>query len=252
MAGRVPHGVRRAEQELETLLSTLDQPRPLTRDQAVVMGLALRGQRLYGAIRVLCRRGEWDSAAILLRALVEVTMLARWVEANPPLHVEMWLAEDERDMANGLEVVERLAVVRGLANPITAADRVRIGEARAEVKAIRMTAEAAGEAVRGSGSLIPNGPEMVKAVPDLADLYGVIYTRLTPTVHAGGRSFVMDRIETTAAGLRVRPGAPFQDSVLRTLSAPTLAFLLATVSRQCGLNIEAAATQIMLSRFGDG
>ena len=66
--------------------------------------------------------------------------------------------------------------------------------------------------------------------------------------HAAGRSFVHDRTERRADGQRyLKPGTPFDLASLRALSVPAICVLLASVSRQAGLGIEAECDAVRTS-----
>lgn len=249
MAARVAREVLAAERALPGLAGALDTPlaRLGTEERVVAIGLGLRGWSLYRGFRHALSGPSVLAAHIDLRAVLDVAILARWMEDDPELRVRLWFAEDQRDRLRGGELVAEFLRRRG--RPPTAPSPNWDPEAmEAEIRSAREAGLAAGLPLPRNGRrCLPTIEQMVQTVPDLWELYHVAYRHLSPVQHAGGRSFVGDTVEDRADGSYLRPGTPFAAPGLRALSVPALCLLLASVSRQAGLGIEAACDAVRMS-----
>jgi hypothetical protein len=65
----------------------------------VVLGIARQAFEVYRGLR---REAAADALGItgpiLLRSLADAAILLRWIQDNPPLRVEMYFAEDDRQL----------------------------------------------------------------------------------------------------------------------------------------------------------
>jgi hypothetical protein len=251
MPARVPREVVAAERRLPALAARLEIPLARLRgeEQVVALGLGLRGWSLYRGFRhALSGPSPPTAAHVDLRALLDVMILARWIEADPPLRVRLWFADDQRERLLGTELVEEWMRRRGQTPPGRSADFDQ-SAIEDEIRTARADAFGAGIKLPRSGRrCLPTLDDMVKTVPDLWEAYHIGYRHLRPMQHAAGRSFVRDRTERRADGQRyLKPGTPFDLASLRALSVPTICTLLASVSRQAGLGIEAECDAVRMS-----
>jgi len=239
---------RAAERDLVRLFPALDAEILNPSDeQLLAFGFGLRGRELYQDVRGLVNRRAFVAAAALERVMLDVMIIARWLEVAPKLHMQMWLGEDARHSMMGLEAIAELHERRlGQRLPINKSDRERLMTTTSEARAAGLAAkEPIGK--KKAASVLPAAWQMLEVAPDLWEAYRVAYPTLSAVVHAGGRSFVADRIVIDRRGkARMRPGAPFDASSLRALAVPIMCSLLATVSRQCGLGIEGAADTLRI------
>lgn len=240
---RVDSDTRDAEKQVERLLASLHVPveRTTTQENLVALGLGQRGQVLYRGFRRLVDRSMLVPAGALLRSLLDVTILVRWIEASPALHIQMWLGEDARQSRDGMSALVELNERRGRPLELEPGEVMELERLRDEARAAALAAH---EPIRKTGSILPNGEQMMRAVPDLWEAYKVAYRVLSPLVHAGGRSFTGDRLDETEEGVFLRSGAPFGGAHLRSLAVPIVAMLVASVSRQCGLGLGKAADEL--------
>jgi hypothetical protein len=90
-----------------------DRPATSCHDSAPELGLGYRGRHLYRAFRTLIDRSMLVAAGALLRTVLDVAIIIRWIEANPDLHVKMWFGEDARQSRLLMEAVIELHRRRG-------------------------------------------------------------------------------------------------------------------------------------------
>ena len=85
------------------------------------------------------------------------------------------------------------------------------------------------------------------SVDHLWEVYNIAYRTLSASTHAGALSFVRDEIRLRRDGTHLAPRAPWDGWSLRALGVPTITMLLATVSRQVGLGVEAECDAVRLA-----
>jgi hypothetical protein len=249
MAARIPREVLAAEKRLPALAAALELPIERLSGQPafVAAGLGRRGWTLYRGFRhALSGPTPTIAAAVDLRALLDVTILTRWIEDDPQLRIRLWFAEDDRHRLNGEKAIKEFSKRRGQPPPPPPDDDP--AEVRAEIDAVRQEGRAAGVALPKEGRVLPDLERMAHAVDHLWELYHIAYRILSPIVHAGGRSFTGDRIVRRQDGLRyLELGVPFDEASLRALAVPAICMLLASVSRQAGLGIETECDEMRMS-----
>jgi hypothetical protein len=250
MPARIPREVVAAERRLPALAAAIDVPldRAPTEEKVLAIGLGLRGWHLYRGFRhALSGPTPLLAAHVDLRTLLDVTILTRWIEDDPKLRVQLWFADDRRELLLATELVRRFLVRRGQPVPPTLAVRDQ-SAIEAEIRQAKAAGRAAGIPLPRDGRrVLPQIEQMVQAVPDLWEVYNVGYRQLSPVQHAGGRSFMKDAVEGRVDGRHLKPGAPFERDSLRALSVPAVCMLFASVSRQVGLGIEAECDAIRMS-----
>jgi hypothetical protein len=243
---QVPREVKEGEAQLTEFARGLSRPIDgLTRPQVVALGLGNRGWSLYRGFRHALNGPSLNAAHVDLRSVLDVTILARWMEVDPALRVRLWLAEDSRQQILGGDAYSELRQRRG--NPsvevFPPAERTAMKD---EIASARTAAKLAGLAVGDAGSVLPNEYEMAREVDHLWELYNIAYRSLSPSMHAGGRSFVGDEVVKRADGHHLVHKSPFASAALRSLAVPTVCMLFASVSRQVGLGIEAECDAVRL------
>lgn len=178
--------------------------------------------------------------------MLDVTMLARWIEGDPPLRVRLWMAEDDRGRLASVTGYERYAKRRGQ-RPEVLFTAEQSKQMREEIEAARRAGLAAGVPLKSAGSVLPTGEQMAQDVDNLWELYNIGYRTLSPLSHADARSFSSDKFVKRRDGIHLEHEPPFDEVALRALAVTTVCMLLATVSRQTGLGIESAADKIRLA-----
>lgn len=234
--------VRRAETAIRAWFPALDAP-VTSREQTVVVGLGLRGIALYrGLIHACSGPTPTIAAEADLRALVDLVILIRWIEMAPALHIDMWLAEDDRGRITLGEKWGEMHRRRGSsAGPAFTSEEV--ATMREGLAKVRAAARTAGEHVGEKGAMMPSIEHMAAATDDLFEAYQIAYRSLSPSSHSGARSFVRDTAEQRADGWHLKPSAAWEPLHLRALGVPLMCFLVASVSRQLSLNLETRADQ---------
>jgi hypothetical protein len=249
MTTRIPREVLAAEKRLPALAASLELPieRLSGHPPFVAVGLGRRGWTLYRGFRhALSGPTPTIAADVDLRALLDVTILARWIEDDPELRIRLWMAEDDRHRLTAWEKATEFAERRERASP--PAPPWDEAEERAALAAARQHARKAGIPIPRDGRVLPDLERMVQAVPDLWELYHIGYRVLSPMTHAGGRSFTGDKIVKRRDGLHyLELGVPFDQPTLRSIAIPAVCMLLASVSRQAGLGIEEECDAVRMS-----
>lgn len=215
----------------------------------VAVGLGLRARNLYRSIR---HAGAADAiaAAAVVRALVEVGILIGWIEIDPVPRIRMWLAEDDR---NRLIVADRTVELHGrrgrsLTPVFSDGDRATMRDAIAEA---RRLGESSGAPRRGS--VMPSLEIMARAVPDLWELYEIAYRSLSPTTHTAPSSMAFDDFETRPDGVHLVTPPAYSIEAVSALAAGVICYVVESVSRQAGLDleIEARDARLAVTRWPD-
>jgi hypothetical protein len=208
---------------------------------AVALGIARQGFELYRGLR---REAAADplgiTGTILLRSLAEAAILVRWIEGDPPLRVDMYFAEDDRQRLADAEPFRQFRARRGRPNePVYSAEQ--IAEMQANMATVRARAVAAGEPIgEKRGSLLPPIEVMAQKTGDSAvwEAYEVIYRVTSPWTHTAGMALGSHRMEQRPDGPHLVIGGPYRDLHLRAMASPLMAHLVGSTSRICGLGLE--------------
>lgn len=232
--------VKATEKVVRAWLPALDAP-VTNREHMVVVGLGLRGVALYRGLLHACSGPSPTVAAdAVLRTLIDLVILIRWVETSPRLHIDMWLAEDDRNRIHLGKMWNEMHRRRG-SDAAAAFTPEEVAAIQAGIAETRAKAREAGEPIPARGSVMPSIERMSEVTPDLFEAYQVAYRSLSPSSHSGARSFVRDAAEERGDGLHLRPAAAWDRWHLRALAVSVMCFLVASVSRQLGLGLEKEA-----------
>jgi hypothetical protein len=227
----------RAERRLDELLRLVDVPVDgMSGPEMVPVGLAMRSQDLYRGFKHSLSGAPLVTAAAILRSIVDLAILAAWLEQDPEGRIECWFAEDDRMSMIAVDAVVELSERRGRKRPNSYTDEER-AELLAGFEEIRPIARAAGIPLR-KPSLMPTTYEMAAAIPTAWELY-LAFRVFSPWVHASGRSFASDELEQRKDGTHLKRGFPFPKEALRGMAATSMLYLMACTSRQIGLGWEA-------------
>lgn len=237
----LPH----VESRLELLADRLDPPvDQLNAGQQIVLSLGLHGRELYAGVRQACTAGSVATAMVVLRPAVEDAILVRWLESDLPMHSEMWLAEDNRNLLVGADAFEELRRRRG--RPLSVRSPDETVAMRGHIKSVRKKAVMKGEPINpDKGSVLPSVEQMVDLKDNaLWEAYQVAYRSLSPYTHSGGRAFVGYRYERRVDGTHLVAGHDWTTSAIRGLAATTFLLTIECISRVCELGIEDEAASM--------
>lgn len=216
-----------------------------TEAQAFVIAFAIRGIRYHeDAMRLAPRSPE--AAVGLVRSLIDLTILARWIEGAPRRRLALYKAEDDLGRIKMARDYDAIRATRGHppVSPFTAREIWRF-ERRA--KWLRRLAVHHKERVssKDGDALVPSIRGRAELGGDERELY-FMFGMLSKQVHLTGRSFVGDRLEKRADGHHLRPKAAVKAELIRGVAVPAVAMLLASASRRLGLGFEVALDDLRL------
>ncbi len=226
------------EGRLEDLGQALDVVGPSTPFGIVALGFGHRARSLWLGLRHASTGPSDASVQLILRALVEMTILLPWLAKDPDLNPRLWVAEAERQMLKMFRIAPTHASPRLAAGLIDVGTPERIAEFErtvADARAAAMAAEVTGVGRRGS--VVPSLAEMVKVVdtPAAREAYGIAYNYLSGFTHSGARAL---GVHATPDGVLLDDGAPGDTLPDRAMGAIAHAMILELVSEIAGLGIE--------------
>jgi uncharacterized protein DUF5677 len=237
-----------AEADVLKLARALDRP---VRDEEYTLtqlALAARSRSLLAGFIALADGAEPIAAFALLRPMVEINILMRFLTKNPELHLELWHAEGERNVLAMVDEHDANEALRDRwgQSPLTTVERAA---RRNTVAAARQQAQAAGVVGVGkSGSVLPTTKAQLAAInePGANEAYTFAYRALSPDPHAGARAVLRGRLDRPGDGTASYRDDVSADDVLpaRALALTTFASTLAIASDVLGLGIEVAANEI--------
>lgn len=216
-----------------------------TEAQAFAIAFALRGIGYYeDAMRLAPRSPE--AAVGLVRSLIDLTILARWIEGAPSRRLALYKAEDDLGRVKMSRDYDAIRATRGHppATPFTPQEIWRF-DRRAHW--LRRLAVHYKERVspKDSDPLVPSIRARAELGGDEREQY-FMFGMLSKQVHLAGRSFVGDRLERRTDGHHLRPKAAVAADLIRGVAVPAIAMLLASASRQLDLGLEVALDDLRL------
>jgi hypothetical protein len=226
------------ERRLEDLGRALDVSGQSTPFRTVAIGFGHRARSFWLGLRHASTGPSHASVQLILRAMVEMTILLPWLAKDPDLHPRLWVAEAKRQT---LKIIQNAPTH---ANPRLAAGVAQVGtlERNAEfalaVAEARTAAIAAGvTGVGRRGRLVPSLADMVKVIdtPAAREAYGIAYGVLSSYTHSGPGALGM---RVTADGVLLEDGPPENALADRALAAVAYAVILELVSEIAQLGIE--------------
>jgi hypothetical protein len=235
----------RVEADLLVLSNRLDGPVEDNLVHRSLITLGTQATSLFRGFMALARSDTPVAALALLRPMVEINLLVRFIVAGQKLHAEIWIAEGELQSLKPLrEVVSdpELAAKHGQGIDMAAdwaAERERYVE---EVRSRALLAGVVGVR-RGPGErVMPSMRTIAFNHGDLAtrEAYALAYRPLSHAVHGSSRAFNIGHFAQVGAG-RVRfievtdPAGEIRSH--RALNATTYASTLCVLSKPLGLNV---------------
>jgi hypothetical protein len=226
---------------LDTPVDDADYPRAL-------VTLGQRTRTLFLGSREL-HSGEVPTAArVLLRPMVEINLLVRFLRKNPELHTELWHAEGARNAAT--IVTEHRASATLTARwgqaPI---DESELEELDRKVREARKRAREVGVSGVGErGGVLPTAVQQLDTIQESAanEAYTFAYRLQSSDVHSGPRT-----VQAGAWEVRNDGTASYRDELSDRRRLSTRVFVVAVfastlelVAAELGLPIEAQAREV--------
>lgn len=209
-----------------------------TQDAMEALLIGSRGVELYRAALLIAKASP-NAALVLVRSLVELSILGTWLAVNPALHIRMWQAETGRlmlrDAAAFRSYLQSFGDVGEVIEAGIAADmKARIASARA-------TALDAGEPIFQKGRVIPALERMARIDPDLADTYQVLYRQASPWTHSGAWSMGGATFDHQGSWKRLRSGHGWGATGVELTAVPSMIRVVIAVSQVANLGIHSRA-----------
>jgi hypothetical protein len=237
-----------AEKRLLTLARTLDAPVSATDYTLALVTLGQRTRTLFRGFLELQGGSARVASRLLLRPIVEINILLRFLARDPDLHTELWQAEAERNTITTIQELhadEHLAERWSLAPlPPEALDdrKLIVAEARAKGR------EAKVPGVTKNGTVMPGTYQQRKLLKEHAadEAYIMAYRILSWDMHVSPRTFQIGSYEPRNDGsVSYSEEIPPADSVAeRALAVAMMASMLKLVGTGLGLPIVEEADDI--------
>jgi hypothetical protein len=237
-----------AEHDVLELAKALDELVEADEYHLTQLALAARSRSLLRGFIELAEGPAAIAAFALLRPMVEINILMRFLSKSPDLHLELWHAEGDRGvlaMVNEYSGRDFLRERWGDA-PLRPEERATLA---ASVTAARERGRQAGVVGIGkSGSVLPTTVDQPRTInePGADEAYTLAYRTLGADVHAGSHAFIRGTLER-----RDNRTASYSDDVepadllpARTLALTTFASTLAIASRELALGLEEAVDEV--------
>jgi hypothetical protein len=237
-----------AEHDVFELARALDEPVEADEYHLTQLALAARSRSLLRGFIELAEGPAAMAAFALLRPVVEINILMRFLSKSPVLHLALWHAEGDRGvlaMVNDYNGHDFLRERWGHA-PLTQEERETLA---ASVTAARERAHQAGVVGVGkSGSVLPTTVAQLRAInePGADEAYTLAYRTLGADVHAGSRAFIRGSVERRDNGTAFYSDVVQPADLLpaRALALTTFASTLAIASQELALGLEEAVDEV--------
>lgn len=244
-------GLKQAEKDLDDLAAVIDEP---VRDDALAvatLALAHRSRSYYKGFHHALDGPEPISAMPLLRPMVEMNILLRFLARNPVLHVELWHAESDRTVLTIHDEYERDVDMRrrwGEQGPLSPQERETLEEHVRRARTLAVQEGVPGVSAK-RGPVLPSVVHQLDLLndPGAREAYTLAYRSLSSDVHAGAWAFRRGaKIEVLDQGfVRYAEVVAAEDLLAaRTLATTTFASTLALVSSMLDLHIEDAVNEV--------
>jgi hypothetical protein len=175
---------------LVELLAAFDEPVARQPYQVALLALGQRTRTLFLGFIALNASTSPVAARALLRPMLEINILIRFLRKDPDLHTELWQAEGYRNTITIADEIRekpdlREAVGQDPIDPAELADR------RQKVEAARKRALEAGLPVDRGAVLPPVSRQLQVINEPVADIiYALAYREHSWDIHAGPRAFL--------------------------------------------------------------
>ena len=212
-----------------------------------MLSLGHRSRTLFTAFAELQRGSVPIAARTLLRPMVELNILVRFLRKNPHLHIELWQAEGERNTITMAEEVLGSALLSGrLGEDLL--DTAELQARKQRVDEARQHGISAGLPVK-RGSVLPSVPSQLKVInePAADTAYTLAYRSLSWDIHSSPRVFISGVWTEHNDGTFSYEEQPLENDLLPTkaLAIGTFASTVELVAAELGLAIEHEASAIL-------
>jgi hypothetical protein len=252
MSSDVLARLQNTESELLDLATILDEPVERDEFKLAVLVLGQRGRTLFHGFIELQDSAVPSAARALLRPMVEINILIRFLAKDRKLHTELWQAEGERNALAMIEEHNRLHSERWGNVPISSND---LDERRTKVRTARKLALDADLPWAKGSSLMPTTSQQLEIIdePAAREAYTTAYRPMSWEVHTGTPSFLSGLFEKRNDGsVSYTETASATDLIgPRALSLTTFASTLELVGMHLGLPVEVSAREIRRSYVPD-
>jgi hypothetical protein len=230
------------------LARALDEPVSDETYRLAVVALGQRTRTLFRAHRQVARGGAADAAPALLRPMLEINIVIRFLIKDPDLHTRLWLAEADRGaMAIGREVTESKEMSERW-EEFLPAEELSFEEQKEKIKLVRMEAIEAGLPVGETGEVFPSIAKLVSYIdePAAREMYTLAYRELSWETHGGARAVINERFEQNGDGTAsYRFDRRATATRSRTLAVSAFASALKLCGYHLGLGIEQEAELVL-------
>ena len=212
-----------------------------------VFGLAHRARSLFSGFIETVGGSAPSAALYLIRPLVEINLMLRFLRRSSTLHTEMWAAEGDRQLLAFLDDHARHST--DLGGLVLTVPEDRLAEMKLRVREAREKARAAKiPGVGGNGKVFPSAHDIAEYLDDEKVWSGYVfaYRGLSWNVHAGYHAFGAGAFVSRRGGL-VSYSDTFEPSDLvavRALAITSFSSTLRMVSEAFGLGVEDEAKEI--------
>ncbi len=235
-----------AGNQLLELAAVFDEPVEAQTYPLALLSLGHRSRTLFQAFLELQAGVVPVAARALLRPMVEINILVRFLRKDPDLHTELWQAEGER---NTLTMAEEILGSPHLSSQVPEdplAD-AEIESRKRRVDKARVRGGEAGLPVK-RGSVLPSVPAQLKVINEgAADVaYTFAYRSLSWDVHGSPRVFLAGTwAEHNDGRFSYDERLSAQDLLpAKALAIGTFASTVELVAAELGLAIESQASAI--------
>ncbi len=231
------------------LSEALDEPIKPDEYKLAILALGQRARTLFRGFIALQDGAAPAAGRALLRPMIEINILIRFLNKNPGLHLELWEAEGDRNAASIIE--EHNARHTGHWGPMPVEQGV-LDEKHERVRSARSRAIAA--AIAGVGKKGPVLPSMAQqlstiAEPAASEAYTFGYRPMSWETHTNPRAFLSGEfVERNDGTVSYSDASERADLIgVRALSLTTFTSTLELVSIVLALPIEESARAILRS-----
>jgi hypothetical protein len=238
---------QRPEMELLELAAAFDEPIARSEYPLTLLLLGHRSRTLFRAFMDLQTGPVPVAARALIRPMVEINILIRFLRKNPNLHTELWQAEGDRNSVTMSEDVRLSPDLLARLGEVPL-DETEVQRRQQVVGQARQRAKEAGLPISKNGSVLPFIPGQLKVIKEPAadSVYVFLYRSFSWEVHAGSRAFLIGTLTQTNDGRAFYDEQQSAPNLLhvQVVAIATFASTVELVGAELGLPIEAPAREI--------
>jgi Family of unknown function (DUF5677) len=236
-----PHGFAAEEKTLLRLARALDQPMTKEPYRLAMLALGQRSRTLFRAFRQVQRGRAAAAAPALLRPMVEINVLIRFLTKSPELHTELWEMEGER---NAITIAHEFTSSPAMSErwEAYAFDMAAFDERKTAVEEARKRAiEAKIPGIKETGPVLPSISQQLLLIDEPAadEAYTLGYRALSWDVHGGARAMLAGRFREHRDGTVSYTEDRDATDPPRALAISTFASTL----KLCGFHLELGIEQ---------